>query len=278
MEMTQTRKRPAARRASATAKKRRGTASRGKNSALLTNFFIPLFFVATILFCFGFLMFVGYRTVTASAFFDVKTIKIDGTTRLAKTDIERIVSRHSEKAGVWNADLKHIREDIEKLTLVKSAVVSRRLPDGLQVTINERAPRAVVRVNAGDYWADDDAVILGAVQKTEERPPFFMQGWNEERTEKASKDNQERVKIYTKMLAEWQSFELAKRVSAVNLADLQTPQALVPDSGETVTISLSRENFGKRLQKGLEIVAGRGKDIAGVNLSSQREVLDFRVK
>ena len=275
--MTQTRKRPA-RRSPATAKRKRATTQRGKNSALLTNFFVPLFFIATILFCFGFLMFVGYRTVTASAFFDVKTIEIDGTTRLVKTDIERIVSRHSEKAGVWNADLRHIREDIEKLTLVKSAVVSRRLPDGLQVTVNERAPRAVVRVNAGDYWADDDAVILGAVQKAEERPPFFMQGWNEDRTDKAAKDNQERVKIYVKMLAEWQSFELAKRVSAVNLADLQTPQALVPDSGETVTISLPRENFGKRLQKGLEIVAGRGKDIAGVNLSTQREVLEFRAK
>lgn len=276
--MTQTGKRPAAARRNTTAKRRRGTTSRGRNPAILTNFFIPLFFVVTILFCLGFLMFIGYRTVTASAFFDVKTIEVDGITRLQKNDIEKIVSRHSEKAGVWNADLRQIREDIEKMTLVKSAVVSRRLPDGLRVIINERVPRAVVRVNSGDYWADDDAVILGAVQKNEERPPFFMQGWNEDRNEKAAKDNQERVKIYTKMLADWQSFELAKRVSAVNLADLQTPQALVPDSGETVTISLPRENFGKRLQKGLEIVAGRGKDIAGVNLSSQKETLDFRVK
>jgi hypothetical protein len=135
-----------------------------------------------------------------------------------------------------------------------------------------------VRINSGDYWADEDAVILGAIQKTDERPPFFMQGWNEDRTEKAAKDNQERVKIYRKMLDEWQSFELAKRVSAVNLSDLQTPLALVPDSGETITISLPRENFGKRLQKGLEIVAGRGKDIAGINLSTQKETLAFREK
>lgn len=276
METTQTRNRPMSRRT--TAKKRRGITSRNKNSALLTNFFIPLFFVVSILFCLGFLTFIGYRTVTASAFFDVKTIDVEGVARLPKGDIEKIVSRRSEKVGVWNAELRQIREDIEKLTLVKSAVVSRRLPDGLRVIINERVPRAVVRINSGDYWADDDAVILGAVQKNDERPPFFMQGWNEDRTEKATKDNQERVRIYTKMLADWQSFELAKRVSAVNLTDLQTPQALVPDSGETVTISLPKDNFGKRLQKGLEIVAGRGKDIETVNLSNQRETLGFRVK
>jgi cell division septal protein FtsQ len=137
----QTRKRPAARRASA-AKKQRGTTSRNKNSAILTNFFVPLFFIVSILFCLGFLTFIGYRTVTASAFFDVKTIEIEGVTRLPKNDIEKIVSRHSERAGVWNANLRQIREDIEKLTLVKSAVVSRRLPDGLRVVITSafRAP------------------------------------------------------------------------------------------------------------------------------------------
>ncbi len=275
---TQTRKRPTARRTNTATKRQRGTSSRNKNSALLTNFFIPLFFVAVILFCLGFLMFIGYRTVTASAFFDVRTIEVDGTSRVPKGDIEKIVSRHSEKAGVWNADLRQIREDIEKLTLVKSAVVSRRLPDGLRVIINERVPRAVVRINSGDYWADDDAVILGAVQKNDERPPFFMQGWNEDRTEKATKDNQERVKIYTKMFADWQSFELAKRVSAVNLADLQTPRALVPDSGEMVTISLPRENFGKRLQTGLERIAGRGKEVKAINVSGTQPVLDFREK
>jgi hypothetical protein len=62
------------------------------------------------------------------------------------------------------------------------------------------------------------------------------------------------------------------------LSDLQTPQALVPDSGETVTITLPRENFGKRLQKGLEIIVGRGKEIESVNLSNQKEILGFRVK
>jgi len=260
------------------ATRKRSPVSRKKSSETLTNFFVPLFFVVAILACLSFLTFMGYRTVTASAFFDVKSIDIRGVSRMPRSDIEKIVSRQAEKSGVWNTDLKQIREDIEKLTLVKSAVVSRVLPDGLRVVVNERVPRAVVRINSGDYWADDDAVILGAVQKNDARPPFFMQGWNEDKTDKATKDNQERVKTYAKMLDEWQNFELEKRVSAVNLTDLQTPRALVPDSGETVTISMPRENFGKKLQKGLEITVGRGKEIEGVNLSNQKETLVFRVK
>lgn len=262
---------------SRTATKNRGVTSRNKGSGNLVNFFIPLFFVVAILFCLSFLTFMSYRTVTASAFFDVKSIDIRGINRLSKNDIEKIVSRQAEKSGVWNADLKQIREDVEKLTLVKSAVVSRILPDGLRVSINERMPRAVVRISGGDYWADEDAVIFGAVQKTDERPPFYMQGWDENKTDKAAKDNRERVKIYLKMLDEWRNFELARRVNTVDLSDLQEPQAMVQDSGEMVTIILPRDNLGKRLQTGLERIAGRGKEVKSIDLSNQKEVLGFRV-
>lgn len=259
-------------------KTRRAARVQRKGAGKIAHIVLPLVFIVGILFCLSFLLFMGYRTVTASNFFDVKTVDVRGTNRIAKDEIEKIVSRQTEKSGVWNADLTLIKDDVEKLLLVKSAVVSRILPDGLRVNVSERIPRAVVKIGGGDFWADDDATILGAVIKNESRPPFVMLGWDESRTEKAAKDNQERVKLYLKMFSDWQDFELAKRVSAVNLADLHAPQAIVPDSGETITIFLPKENFGKRLQKGLEITAGRGKEIESVNLSSAKEILGFRVK
>ncbi len=219
----------------------------------------------------------GYRTVTAMAFFDVKAVDVRGTNKIQKEDIEKIVRASAEKSGVWKVNLDDIRKTIEKFTLVKSVVVSRVLPDGIRVNINERIPRAIVHLNSGDFWADDDAIILGAVGKNDERPPFIMKGWNEDKTDKAVKDNQERVKMYLKMLDEWQNFELAKRVDSVDLTDLQEPQVNVQDSGETVTIILSKDNFGKRLQTGLEKIAGKGKDVKSIDLSSQKETLGFRV-
>ncbi len=219
----------------------------------------------------------GYRTVTAAAFFDVKTVDIRGINKIPKEDVEKIVRDSAEKSGVWKADLKEIKDGIEKFLLVKSVVVSRVLPDGIRVDVNERAPRAVVQLGSGNFWADDDALILGAVEKNDERPPFALRGWNEDKTDKAVKDNQERVKIYQKMLAEWQNFELAKRVDSVDLTDLQEPLAIVRDSGEAVTIILSRENFGKRLQTGLEKIAGKGKEVKSIDLRSQKETFGFRV-
>ena len=265
------------RRTNPAAKRRRGATVHKKGSGTLSNFIIPLVFSAGILFCLGFLLFMGYRTVTAAAFFDVKTVNIRGTNKIQREDIEKIVRASAQKSGVWKADLKEIKDGIEKFALVKSVVVSRVLPDGIRVSINEREPRAVLHLSSGDFWADDEAVILGAVGKTEDRPPFALRGWNEDKTDKAVRDNQERVRIYTKMLEEWQNFELAKRVNSVDLTDLQEPQVVVQDSGETVTIILSTENFGKRLRTGLEKIAGKGKEVKSIDLSSQKETYGFRV-
>lgn len=272
---TQTRKRTINR--SGTAKRRRSNASARKSGAdSLGNLFVPLVFIVAILFCIGFLSFMGYRTVTASAFFDVKIVDVRGATRIQKDDIAKIVSRTTEKSGAWNADLAQIKTDVEKLTLVKSAVVSRVLPDGLRVNVNERQARAVVHLSNGDFWADDDAVIFGAVKKDETRPPFNLTGWDESRTDRASKDNQERVKVYLKMLDDWQNFDLAKRVVTVDLKDLQEPQAIVQDSGEQVAIILPRENYGKRLQSGLEKIAGKGKEVKSIDVTGTQPQLDFR--
>lgn len=274
-----TRKRTTTRKTGATGKRsRRASVARNSNPGKFAHFFVPLFFIVGILFCLGFLGLMGYRTVTASAFFDVKTVDIRGINRASKDDIERIVSRQSNKSGVWNADLNDMKSDVEKLLFVKSAVISRVLPDGLRVSIKERVPRVVVKLESGEFWTDDEAVILDAVNKNDARPPFILRGWDESKADKAAKENQERVKIYLKMFDEWQDFELAKRVSAVNLTNIREPQAIVQDSGETVTIILANDNFGGRLKSGLEKIAGRGKEIKSIDVSNVQGILGFREK
>ena len=272
-----THKRTTTRKTGAAAKNsRRAIANRRKNPGKFANIFVPIFFIVGILFCLGFLSLMGYRTVTASAFFDVKTVDIRGINRASKDDIERIVSRQTDKSGVWNADLNEIKSDVEKLTLIKSAVVSRVLPDGLRVSVKERIPRVIVRLDAGDFWTDDEALILGAVEKNEVRLPFVLRGWDESKADKSVKENQERVKMYLKMLNDWQDYELAKRVSVVNLANLREPQAIVQDSGESVAIILAGDNFSSRLKSGLEKIAGRGKEIKSIDVSNVQSILGFR--
>ncbi|MCD9188403.1 MAG: FtsQ-type POTRA domain-containing protein [Pyrinomonadaceae bacterium] len=268
---TTTRKRVVKNKTAPTAAKRRRKAPavrRTKKSAgNFANFFVPFFFILCILFCLGFLSFMGYRTVTASEFFDVKKIDVRGLSRASKSDVEAIVASQTEKSGAWNADLNIIKEKVEKLAFVKSAAVSRVLPDGVRVNLIERVPKAIVRINGGDFWADDEGTVLAPVGKNEERLPFVMRGWDEMKTDEANKDNQARVRVYQKMLEEWRSFDLANRVQSVDLSDVKNPQVIAVSDGIAKKVFLPKDNFGKKLQLALEHLAGREKDFAGVDVS-----------
>lgn len=218
----------------------------------------------------------GYRTVTASSFFDVKAIEVRGVNRVPREEIEKIVRIEAEVHGVWNADLNVIRQNVEKITYVKTATVSRVLPNGLRINVVEREPKAVVRIDGGDFWADEDAIVISEVGKTDARPPYVLFGWERNRTDEANKNNRERVRLYLKMLDDWQEFELAKRVNAVDLSDLREPKAIVPDSGEMVKISLGQENFGERLKKGIKAIAGKGNTVESVDLFGQNLIISPR--
>ena len=234
---------------------------------------VPLVLSGAIVFSLGLIVFLTYGTVTASDFFDLRTVSVTGTDRASKSDIEKIASANAEKTGVWNADLLEIKQKIERVTFVKTASVSRSLPSGLSVAITERVPVAIVRVNAGDHLADAEGIILAPATATEKHLPFAMLGWNEEKSEKAGKENLDRLKMYQKMHSEWKDYDLAKRVKTVDLADMREPRATLEDSGMPVTIMLGRENFGKQLADGIKAIVGKGNMFEGVNLVGQNMVL-----
>ncbi len=234
---------------------------------------VPIVLSVAILACLGIVFLLTYETIGASNFFRLKNVKVTGTDRASSGDIEKIVTANAEKPGVWNADLLAIKQKIENVTFVKTAAVSRRLPSGLNVTVTERVPVAIVRLNGGDFLADGEGVILAPAKADEKNIPFALLGWSEEKSEKAAKENAERLKMYQKMLAEWKDYDLAKRVKQVDISDLREPTATLEDSGMPVTIMLTRDNFGKQLSDGIKAIVGKGAMFEGVNLVGQNLVL-----
>lgn len=262
----------------APAKRRGASGARGKSKSpsRLTMTVVPLFLILCILTCLGFLTFMGYRTVTASAFFDMKKVEVRGTQKVSREEIEKIVRAEMTKSSVWNANVDEIRTEIEKLPFVKSVAVSRILPDGVRVNVTERTPRAIVRLNSGDFWIDDDALVLGKAEKSDLQSAFILRGWDEAKTDKALRDNQERVRLFRKIKEDLEKSGVAERVTAINLTYLQDAQVAVEDSGETVSVFLGREDFGKRLRTALENVAGRGKEIGILISHGSNPIARFR--
>ena len=258
---------------------KRGRPSTGKrrNSQSGPNrfrsFALPLFLSFCIVVCLGALGVLGYQTVTASDFFNVARIDVAGTERSSSSDIRRLVEMQTEKSGVWNADLPAIKEKLERVQWVKTAAVSRVLPNGIRVQIFERRPEALVRTSDGSVLVDADGVVIAPAREKEPEFPFPITGWSQAKSESAGKENLERVKIYQKMLSEWKEFNLSSRVVAVNLEDLREPRAMVEDSGTVVSIALGREKFGEYLKRGINAIVGKGEMFEAVNLVGQNMIL-----
>lgn len=248
----------------------------GSGPSRFGSFFLPMFLSVCLLICLGVLGYMGMQSVTASKFFDVRSVEVRGTERAAKDDIARIASNAAEKTGVWNADLPEMKAKIEKQPFVKTASISRVLPDGLRVNVVERVPIAVVKLSNGDMLVDDEGIILAPAQAKEEKLPITLTGWDESKTERAIKDNLERVKLYQKMLGEWREGGLIARVQSVDLADLREPKAVTEDSGKQVTIDIGRDSFARHLKNGVSAIAGKGDMFDAVSLVGQNMILSSR--
>src|SRR5262249_33135858 len=135
--------------------------------------------------------------------------------------IKNVVRHDVSETGVWRADLQQLSGHIERLPWVRTAVVTRVLPDGIRVRITEREPKAVVRTAAGRFmWVDDDAVFLGEMSPTDQMPAFFLRGWNEDNSNTAQAENRDRVRKFLELQRDWSMQGVAERVSEVNLLDV----------------------------------------------------------
>ncbi len=243
------------------------------NSTHVRNVILPILLSVCILICLGALGFLGYQTVTASDFFDVASIDVTGTDRASASDLRRIVEMQTERSGVWNADLPLIKEKLEKVQFVRSAAVSRVLPNGIRINVFERVPQAIVQTGQGKMLVDADGSIIAPAREKETELPFMITGWNEAKSEAAGKENLERVKIYQKMLSEWGEFSLSSRVLSVNMEDMREPRALIEDSGTVVSITLVKDRLGDSLKRGINAIVGKGEMFEAVNLVGQNMIL-----
>jgi cell division septal protein FtsQ len=257
--------------AKATAPRRKGK----KGESKFGRYVLPAVLSTVIIGCIGFLVVMGYRTVTASNFFDVKTVDVRGVHRSSGADIQKIVTGQTEKSGAWNADLPDLKMRIEKLPFIKSAAVSRVLPNGIRVNVVERIPVAVARLQGGDFLIDADGEVLATVNKNDQEFPMVIRGWDEAKSEKATKDNLQRIKLFQKMSAEWSQFDLGSRIREIDLSSLSEPKVVVEDSGAQIPIALQKENFGKILKTALEAIAGKGEKIKSVNAAGVYPVIEY---
>jgi cell division septal protein FtsQ len=223
------------------------------------------------------LVIVIYRAAASASFFQIKKVETKGAARASLDEIQATVRRDVATTGVWRADLEEIRSHLERLPWVRTAIVTRVLPDGIRVRISERQPRTVVRTASGRFiWVDDDAVYLGEMATTDQMPPFFLRGWNEE--EGRQSENRARVAKFLELQREWDGQGLSERVSEVNLQDLHDVRVQLAGDDSQIEIRLGAQEQGVRLQKALTVLdaqrqTARGPLISYIDLSQGKRAI-----
>jgi cell division septal protein FtsQ len=230
----------------------------------------------------GAMIFAGYRAAASASFFQVRNIEVRGTARASTEEVQQVVRREVGPRGVWRADLTVVSAQLEHLPWVRTAVVTRLLPDGIRVRITERVARAVVRTAPGRFvWVDDDAVVLGEMSPADQMPTFFLRGWSEDNSEGARLDNRERVQKYLELTRAWDAAGLSERVSEVNLIDVRDIRAQLAGDDSQIEVRLGPKDPGTRLKKALEVLDGlrqtpRGALINYVDLTQgKRAIVGF---
>ena len=223
--------------------------------------------------------FVGYRAAASASFFAIRTVETKGASRASVLDIQAAVRRHVSQTGVWSADLNDLSKGLERLPWVRTAVVTRVLPDGIRVRITERVPKAVVRNSAGRFiWVDEDAVSLGEMSSTDQMPAFFLRGWNEDGSTPAQTENRARVAKFLELQRDWDAQGLSERVSEVNLLDLRDVRVQLAGDDSQIEVRLGSQDQGPRLTKALSVLdaqrqTSRGPLISYIDLTQGKRAI-----
>jgi cell division protein FtsQ len=259
-------------------------AKRGSNEniparlrSLLT--YVPLALRIGVAAIIALIAFVGYRAAASASFFQVRTVETRGASRASVDDIKNAVRRDVAETGVWRADLQQLSSHLERLPWVRTAVVTRVLPDGIRVRITEREPKAVVRTTAGRFmWVDDDAVFLGEMSPTDQMPAFFLRGWNEDNSNTASSENRDRVRKFLDLQRDWSGQGISERVSEVNLLDLRDVRVQLAGDDSQIEVRLGSQDQSTRLGKALNVLdaqrqTARGPLISYIDLTQGKRAI-----
>jgi len=259
-------------------------AKRGGGESIAARFksvlgYVPLALRIGVIAIIGLIVFVGYRAAASASFFQIRTIETRGLSRASADEIKNTVRRDVNETGVWRADLPVLSNHLEHLPWVRTAVVTRVLPDGIRVRITEREPKAVVRNSAGRFvWVDDDAVYLGEMSSTDQMPAFFLRGWNEEESKTAQAENRERVRKFLELQRDWSAQGVSERVSEVNLLDLRDVRVQLAGDDSQIEVRLGSQEQSTRLAKALTVLdaqrqTSRGPLISYIDLTQGKRAI-----
>jgi cell division protein FtsQ len=186
---------------------------------------------------------------TGFALLRVDQINVRGNQRLSNGEVEALL--HGLRGtSILRVDLEEWREVLMTSPWVADAFLRRTLPSTIDVTVAERLPIGIGRINGALYLIDERGVIIdeyGPGYRDLDLP--IVDGMST--AAGADSINLNRAVLVSRLLESLRGYNLAGHISQIDVSDSQNAVVLL--DGDATLIRLGNERFAERLQSYLEL-------------------------
>jgi cell division septal protein FtsQ len=213
------------------------------------------------------LVFVGYRALVGSRLFELHRVIVNDASPDLSAHIEQTVKRLVGETRLLNIDLAALKKKVEAVPRVRSAIVSRALPDAIFVRVTERKPAALVlRESGAIVWLDEEAVEMGEYNDFKAESATFEPGDGQTyppiakgfaegtRSPAAIADDRERIAVYRRLEQDF-SEGPPKLWNSIDHIDLSsTKDVNLEMAKSSVTIHVGSSDFRRRFERALQVL------------------------
>ncbi len=225
-----------------------------------------------------------YYSIISSSWFQLSAIEVNGNMRISAEDIKRVVKQNLSNT-LLGTNLTKLQEQLQTFPWVKTAYVTRILPDTLRIRIEERKPLVLARfqTKGAALWIDEEAVVLGEYDNVVDKdvPPLVV-GFSSATDENARAENRERIEIYKRLIWALDSGpeKYAAQVEEIDLSNLKDVRLSLrrPSLPNSIEVDLGDRDFRVRLIRALTVLdALQRQDIVALKsyqLGDKQELID----
>jgi cell division protein FtsQ len=177
--------------------------------------------------------------------YQLAAIELRGEKHLAKSEVEAVF-RPDEGRSIYSIPLDERRRQIEEISWVHHAAVSRVLPGEIWVRVEERVPVAFLWSPRGASLIDGEGVALDTPPATYFNLPV-VRGVTLRETDDVRRAKLRRLVSFMETV-KGISPSGAEQVSEVNLADPRNLRAIVSQDDNSVLLHFGDELFAERFQ------------------------------
>jgi len=198
----------------------------------------------------------------------INRIVVRGNDRMSNGEVLAVLNGLRGESLVWT-NLDGWRKRLLASPWVLDAALRRSLPSTVEVTVRERQPVCIARLNNEMYLVDERGVVIdqyGPLYADLDLP--IVDGLAAAPSGDGSMTDEARAGLAARLISSLKAMpDIAKRLSQVDVSDLHNATVIL--SGDQAVIQLGDDQFAHRLQSYLDLAAAlrqRVPDIDYVDL------------